>query len=526
MNKQELNRFIDKISPTGPGGIEKIKKVLKLVLDREGEGKEGEEGITEASYSDLKTLRDNGQLIPGHLYRITDYITTTVQEGTRSAGHQFDIIVQAITENTLSEDARAIQHKFVIPESTFSTSDDGTATLQGIEEIEGIKCYVYRYGDFYYAINIDNLQYVQDNPRDDFRYFFLAIYCKYQDEPWYENDDFGTLLGFTQDIREFTYFSNSNLAAWKLKYCLDNDTDRFAWARTEAQLSPVSHQKILRLLDDNHNTFIYVRCSEKDSENECAWAYDGSGDDRSIQKYITNGNETLETNDLIYTASEDVSIGDVLDMSGIQVTVIEVSQPEGKGIIYQMIDEHNNNCPYDFKNILFLRNRGWHNEHTEWAEAVIGEDPDRDIYYFTFSWINATTYTIEDVSVVAKIDDAGNYTVARNNTILEYIDDFKKIALNNIILVASSSYDTGILYEPRNNVFKQGCYNCTFGNNIQDNVFDYGFKTSILSGAVGECKSFGAVADWTLEEEIYDKIIYSKNTTIKVMDIDSAFSGT
>ena len=42
MNKQELNRFIDKISPTGPGGIEKIKKVLKAVLD-----KEGEEGITE-----------------------------------------------------------------------------------------------------------------------------------------------------------------------------------------------------------------------------------------------------------------------------------------------------------------------------------------------------------------------------------------------------------------------------------------------------------------------------------------------
>ena len=27
-----------------------------------------------------------------------------------------------------------------------------------------------------------------------------------------------------------TYFSNSNLDAWELKYCLDNDTHRFAWA--------------------------------------------------------------------------------------------------------------------------------------------------------------------------------------------------------------------------------------------------------------------------------------------------------
>lgn len=27
-----------------------------------------------------------------------------------------------------------------------------------------------------------------------------------------------------------TYFANSKLEAWEIKYCLDNDTDRFAWA--------------------------------------------------------------------------------------------------------------------------------------------------------------------------------------------------------------------------------------------------------------------------------------------------------
>ena len=91
----------------------------------------------EINYVDLVTLRDNAQLIPGQQYRIIDYITTTSQENTQSAGHQFDIIVTALNESTLSEEAQAIQHS---------------------------------------------------------------------------NDK---------------YFDSSNLSAWKLWYCLDNDTNRF-----------------------------------------------------------------------------------------------------------------------------------------------------------------------------------------------------------------------------------------------------------------------------------------------------------
>ena len=67
--------------------------------------------ILSITYESLKTLRDNSQLIPGQKYRIIDYITTTSQENTKSAGHQFDIIVTALDESTLSEEARAIQHE-------------------------------------------------------------------------------------------------------------------------------------------------------------------------------------------------------------------------------------------------------------------------------------------------------------------------------------------------------------------------------------------------------------------------------
>lgn len=120
-------------------------------------------------WADLKALRDASQLVSGKQYRITDYVTTAVQEGTSSAGHQFDLIVTADTNNSLNEEAKACLHT----------------------------------GD--------------------------------------------------------TYFANTNFAKWKVWYCLDNDTNRFAWA----------------------------------------------------------------------------------------------DQTNGKGVIYRLIDEFGNDCPYDFKNIMF-----------------------------------------------------------------------------------------------------------------------------------------------------------------------------
>ena len=123
------------------------------------------------TWSELKNLRDTSGLTDGVNYRITDYACTTTQADTRSAEHQFDIIVVADDNHTLNENARAALHE----------------------------------GD--------------------------------------------------------TYFSNCKLSTWKLKYSLDNDTERFAWA---------------------------------DSTN-------------------------------------------------------------GKGVVYRMIDEWNNDCPYDFKNIQFKR---------------------------------------------------------------------------------------------------------------------------------------------------------------------------
>ena len=61
------------------------------------------------SYDELKGLRDSGKLIPGQQYRITDYVTTTTQFATDSVEHQFDLIVTALNEYILSEEAHVIQ---------------------------------------------------------------------------------------------------------------------------------------------------------------------------------------------------------------------------------------------------------------------------------------------------------------------------------------------------------------------------------------------------------------------------------
>ena len=246
--------------------------------------------IHKVTYTYLVNLKNNAQLTSGRFYQITDYITTTTQENTRSAGHPFDVIVLALSENELSERAWAIQHE----------------------------------GD--------------------------------------------------------TYFANSDLNAWHIWYCLDNDTNRFSWA---------------------------------DSVN-------------------------------------------------------------GKGVIYRMIDEWNNDVPYDFKNIQFK-----HPKNTTTYPY----------YYYTFASDNTENNTDYSLSIANK---------CYSNTIMEYIDADKRM-LNCIIFIGiychSNSFDYGCYNntfgsnclnnsfgaECRGNTFGNTCYNNTFGPNCTSNTFGYSCQ----------CNSFG-----------------------------------
>ena len=220
--------------------------------------------IIEITWSELKAKRDAGELTLGQLYRITDYQCTTTESDTRSAGHQFDIIVLALTNNTLSEQAWAALHS----------------------------------GD--------------------------------------------------------TYFANNNLSAWKLWYCLDNDTTRFAWA-------------------DN-----------------------------------TSGN--------------------------------------GRGVIYKMIDEFNNDVPYDFKNIQFKH------------PIDIATYP---YYYYTFASGKVENNTDYSLSATQEI---------YSNKILPYIDVHKQF-INRILFIGNNCCGNTFGNDCWKNAFGESCFRNTFGDYFIYNIF-------------------------------------------------------
>ena len=259
------------------------------------------------TYAELVALRDDGELIAGMQYRITDYVTTTAQENTQSAGHQFDVIVTADNANTLNEVARACLHD----------------------------------GD--------------------------------------------------------TYFSEAGakLEAWQIWYCLDNDTERFAWASEEildstgcsiksdlvdgdAFKNPMPFSYLMwndptdgeiyeseKLANDliyeygyetepNGNNSLYLVKSD-------ASIYEDEGVDYQ-DKFYYRGREVADG--VEYDCWQKAEYGDYIasNMQGpifaLTERIVEgniVHSVSGKGVIYRMIDEHNNDLPYDFKNIMFIR---------------------------------------------------------------------------------------------------------------------------------------------------------------------------
>ena len=279
------------------------------------------------TWSELKTLMSNSQLVVGQQYRITDYTCTTTYVATKSAGHVFDIIVTADSESVLNEEARAIQHD----------------------------------GD--------------------------------------------------------TYFANCDLNAWKIWYCIDNDTNRFAWADTE----------------------------------------------------------------------------------------------NGKGVIYRMIDDLNNDIPYDFKNIQFYRQ--WDEDKQLWC--TIPRDK-TGVPCYTFSSMgDSSTASFTDMSLSASND-------VYSNVIKEYINIGKQ-TLNNNCFFGNDCYLNSFGSNCYFNSFGTGCDTNTFGCRCNTNSFGYGcsfntfgnkfeynsFGTYCLSNSFGNDCSYNSLDDTCFGNSFGNKCVYN-----------------
>lgn len=446
------------------------KKRLKKKYNNDEQGGNDKKYV-ETTYSELKSLRDEGKLIPGALYRITDYQCTTAQENTRSAGHQFDIIVQALSESVLSEDAKAIHHKY---ENKFISIKYDNETNPYVDSKyitfnDNIKLLVHRFFE-----DVNNQYWVSDK---DLEHCLTGVGASEYEEVGNELITFYNSSDLTADsctVKYSDYFHSCNLAAWKLKYCLDNDEERFAWAKN-LYLSPDTYNKCI--IVDSENNYIYVRQPQLDNENGLAWAFEGNSGDLSIKEYFNNGNENLDLSDIIYTQSENVYVGQILDMDGTPVTVVDFSE-EGKGVIYQMIDEYNNDCPYDFKNIQFLRTDNWFdNIGYDFGPDVIG-NTNFDKYYYTFTWMDAK-YNITDASMVYPYLQNDDYEPigVYNNTIKNCkvwdgsSTNIRPSTLNNIVIISSyNATDEHTFNGIINNTFEEGCYFITCGNKFLNNT--------------------------------------------------------
>ena len=274
--------------------------------------------VKNITYNELKTLYDNSQLTVSSKYRITDYVTTTKQAETQSANHPFDIIVEALTVNTLNENAIAIIHD----------------------------------GD--------------------------------------------------------TYFEGNKLEHWEIKYCIHNDTSRFAWADT------------------------------------------------------TNG----------------------------------------KGVIYYMKDEFNNEAWYDFKNIQFLRTSQWFKDNPKFITTSAFT---QNTYFYTFSVIDNgvvkddTLYTTKYHATDNHLGRSTAKITKLNNTI--FIDTPNNGVFNNIIADGHA-----------NNTFGKSIWNNVIGHNFTNNIINTKFQYNTISEYFSNTHCWSDFAYNTIEGGCYDNRFIGKVT--------------
>ena len=240
--------------------------------------------MTEATWQELKDLRDSGQLIPGMKYRMIDYDTYTSQEGTESAMHPFDLILTALDNKTLSEECSAIH---------------------SARDVDG-------------------------------------------------------------------YFANSNLGAWKVSYCLDNDISRFNWAADELLSIKVGGQVFncakatmpnISLLDESGNPvdgvepYIVLQYGNEGGLDfyMCVDANVVVGENPTYLLYYNGTDNPIDFNAFVIQPHSGIMMA--LDV--VNVSAVNKSDIVGKGVIYRLFDkELNNDIYYDFKNIRFKTESG------------------------------------------------------------------------------------------------------------------------------------------------------------------------
>lgn len=169
-----------------------------------------------------------------------------------------------------------------------------------------------------------------------------------------------------------TYFKDCNLAAWEIWYSLDNDTSRFRWADNDASIAKVtsgSNTYYLYKIADPANLknqdgtdMSYTFFKNYNLNDNTLYALINSRGNYYFNKVDIDSQGYITSKDNLGNYSSGTK--EELLATYPNAVVCEV----GHGVIYRMIDEWHNDCPYDFKNIIYTIN-GQYGIYTFWAGA-------------------------------------------------------------------------------------------------------------------------------------------------------------
>lgn len=382
--------------------------------------------LIEITYDELVRLRDNSQLFPGQEYRIIDYETHISSVGT-SAGHKFDVIVTALSCDTLSEDAKACLAK--IPGS----SDENTTNINFSYDVS--KPYAghsLSAGDWINTAVADIPSGIIDilsfapSESSDVRYRTIdtsggkQIYCN---------------KGIIKVLWNWVTNSGSqriNILGVEL-LSEDNVVVSYDYHVGSTGTNQIKNIYTLTVPESgNYKLVYYIDGHSEDVNSTCTvYAYE------AFEKYF--GNSNLSAWELKYSLDN---------------TSKRFGWPSsnGKGHIYYMKDEFGNECSYDFKNVKYENGT-----------------------YYTFDYeINGTHFDGSVKYGNLCYDNRIPLDVSGANGKL----DLPKIYFKNTT-DTSQCHTNKLSHDSWNIIFGNGCYgnsvgeksqNISFGNNCFHNV--------------------------------------------------------
>jgi len=379
--------------------------------------------ITKVTYSELIELRNRGELIPGQKYRITDYtiyntgdLYDVIQDFancTESREIRFDIIVEALTPNTLSENSRAAENE--------SISVDWNSVLGYVPQLESYElkyCLDNDTSRFNWAEpDVASTPYFSISEFDEkvtngstkaVRFYRNPSIDKYPDDPSASSNGYNYIFGWSgsviranyqyflfksdypeddpEDIdwAEFYYyigevtFNGRNLYLWKKYEGNPNNAEEIPDSisdciETEFGILTEKLYEPGDLSEDNYEFPLYYAKLDGDDEIDQEYLSEKIGIERLVYVEVNVPDDLDYTSDYVtilekdkftaYTDGFDIPsnfnaqinvYGELMyfnDGDSVYTSSDTISNYIGKGVIYEMKDDKGNTCPYDFINL-------------------------------------------------------------------------------------------------------------------------------------------------------------------------------